>query len=50
MPECCVISRLKMLEYYRVCSTFKSAYALPSGMIRDFKISLNSNNKRAISS
>jgi len=33
MPECCFVSRLKILTYYRVCSVFKSAYALPSNMI-----------------
>ena len=37
MPDGCVITRLKMLTYYRVRSTFKTAKALPSGMIWHFE-------------
>ncbi len=32
----CVINRFEMLEYYRVCSTFESVYALPLSVIYDF--------------
>ena len=39
MPECCVVIQLKILTYYRVCSVFESAYALPSSMIRGFETS-----------
>jgi hypothetical protein len=32
----CVASLRKMLTYYRVCSAFSSAYAVPSGVIWNF--------------
>ncbi len=35
-PNGCVINRFEMLEYYRVCSTFESVYALPLSVIYDF--------------
>jgi hypothetical protein len=41
MPDGCVISRLKMLAYYRVHSAFKTAKALPSGMIWHFENNFN---------
>ena len=34
-----VICRFKMLTYFRVCSAFKSADALPSNVIHNFEIS-----------
>ena len=35
-PNGCVNNRFKMLEYYRVCSTFESVFALPLDVIYYF--------------
>ena len=35
-PKGCVENRFKMLEYYRVCSTFESVFAVPLSVIRYF--------------
>jgi hypothetical protein len=39
MSVCCVLSRLKILTYYRVCSVFESAYAWPTNIIWGFETS-----------
>ena len=35
-PNSCVEDRFKMLEYYRVCSTFESVFALLLSVISYF--------------
>jgi hypothetical protein len=44
MSDGCVISRFKILAYYRVRFAFEAAQGLPSNIIYDFKSRFNSTN------